>query len=410
MTTLILHRGPLHANPYHEWLDGSGAKLVLLASAEQLAVHGEELPRDEPYLHAEAVPDYDTGPLVAERAAELIREYGVTDLVACTEYDIERAAVLRERFGLPGQWPDTAVPYRDKWEMKQAATRAGVPVARHALLRTAQDLTDFVAREGLPAVVKPRRGWGSVGVRFLRTDEDVRDWLADAELTDGDGQPGWLVECFVDGTMCHVDGAVAGGRTVSMWPSQYTYALADFRDRGGRVDIALDAADPLARRLNSFGEQVLRALGGPPDFAFHIEVFVTPDGELVLCEAACRAGGAGVRDVQQAMFGVDVAALPVRSQLGLPAGFEGPVAPPRVAGQLLFMMRPGTLRALPDQATAPPGIVKRKDYARVGDVLKESTFSGDFLTAFVVAGADRAECERRIGEVKRWFLDGLDVG
>ncbi|MGW1777312.1 ATP-grasp domain-containing protein [Streptomyces sp. NPDC002104] len=409
-TTLVLHRGSLRANPYDQWLEGHDSKIVLLGSAQQLALHGEELPTGAPYLHAEALPDYDAGPGVAERAAELIREFGVTDIIATQEFDIERAAVLRERFGLPGQRPDSAVVYRDKWAMKCAAVAAGIPVAEHALLTGPEDLDRFVAAHGLPAVVKPRRGALSVGVAILRTRAELDEWSAGAELTDEHGEPRWLVEAYVEGSMCHVDGTVLDGGIATLWPSQYTYVLADFRDRKGRVDIALDTADPLARRLSEFGEKVLAAFGGPEHFAFHIEVFVTPEGELVLCEAASRAGGAGVRDVQRALFGFDPMEYPVRRQLGLPVERGPRRDPSRIAGQLLFTKRPGVLGALPDPERMPPGVLKYQTFAQVGDQVADASHSGDFLAAFIVTGADRADCEARIREVERWFTAGLAIG
>ncbi|WP_256104152.1 ATP-grasp domain-containing protein [Streptomyces sp. ODS05-4] len=411
MTTLVLHRGSLRANPYERWLADHGEKIVLLGSAEQLALFGEELPSGSPYVHAEVLADYDTGAHVAERAAELIEEFGVTEVVACQEFDIERAAVLRERYGLPGQRPDSALVYRDKWVMKQAAVAAGIPVAAHALLRSGEDLRRFAGRHGLPVVVKPRKGLLSVGVAVLREERHLEDWLREAgPLTGADGEPQWLAEVFVEGSMCHVDGTVLDGRIATLWPSQYCYALADFRDRKGRVDIALDPADPVARELVAFGERVLAAFGGPEHFAFHIEVFRTPDGELVLCEAASRAGGAGVRDVQRELFGFDPMEYPVRRQLGLPVDAGRRRDPERIAGQLLFTKRPGVLRSLPDPGTLPPGVVKYTAYARVGDTVADASHSGDFLAAFIVAGADRAETEARIRVAETWFRAGLDIG
>ncbi|MEV4943453.1 NikS protein [Streptomyces zaomyceticus] len=410
MTTLVLHRGSLRANPYERWLADHGEKIVLLGSAEQLALFGEELPTEAPYLHAEVLTDYDTGSHVAERAAALIEEFGVTDVVACQEFDIERAAALRERYGLPGQRPESARVYRDKWEMKQTAKAAGIPVADHVLLRAREDLDRFAEHQGLPVVVKPRKGLLSVGVSVLRTPEEVDAWARDVELIAPDGEPEWLAEAFIVGSMCHIDGNVLDGRIATLWPSQYQYALADFRDRKGRVDIALDTADPLARRLVDFGERVLEAFGGPEHFAFHIEVFHTSDDELVLCEAASRAGGAGVRDVQRVLFGFDPMEYPVRRQLGLPADAGDRRDPDRLAGQLLFTKRPGVLRSLPDPAKLPAGVVKYTTYAEVGQTVQDASHSGDFLAAFVIEGADRAATEERIRVAEAWFRAGLDIG
>jgi hypothetical protein len=57
----------------------------------------------------------------------------------------------------------------------------------------------------------------------------------------------------------------------------------------------------------------------------------------VLCEAACRADGADIRDVHRVLFGFDPAEAPIRRQLGL-GKHELPterMAPGGLAGQFL---------------------------------------------------------------------------
>lgn len=414
MSVLILHRGSFAANPYEQWLEGYPGHAVLLASREQLTVHREPLPAvGGRFRHVESVPDYDSGPEVERRAAELVERFAVRHIIAVQERDIVRASALRERYDLPGQRPDTVGVYRDKWAMKQAARAAGIPVARHALLTTPADLADFAAENGLPVVVKPRAGAASIGLAILHTEEQLAAYLAEADLGPGpDGEPGWLAEAFVPGAMCHIDGTVLDGRIVSLWPSQYRYALAAFReDRTGRKDVALDPADPLTTRLVEFGERVLAALGGPEHFAFHIEVFVTPDGELVLCEAACRAGGAGIRDVHRVLFGFDPAEAPIRRQLGLGKD-ELPVerlAPRGLAGQFLLMKRPGTVHAVPAGVELFPWVVKHTFFAQVGEQLGEARHSADFLAAFVVAAPNRDRLDDRLATLDGWCAAGFDI-
>jgi biotin carboxylase len=398
MTVLVLHRGPLADSPYHRWLAAHDGPIVLLASARHLAP-GERLPVEhEKYAHAEMFDDYDDCPEVERRAGELAVKFGCTHVVACAERDLERAARIRERLGLPGARPAVVTPYRDKWRMRRLAARAGVPVAAQALLTSGDALRAFVADHGLPVVVKPRRGAGSVGVRVLANAEDAEAMAAGPVTTTPEREPARLVETFVPGEMLHVDGVVLDGRIVTMWPFAYLFRLASFReDRGARLDLSLDPADPLTGRLLEFAERVLSALPRQRDHAFHIEVFHTPTGELVLCEAACRPPGAALRHVHRAMFGFDPAEATVRAELGL--GGTGPAgrpAPRAMAGQLLIMKRPGRVRSLPHRVEEAAGVVWHRTNAAVGGVLSAPTASSDVLTATVVTGGDRAECEQRM--------------
>ncbi|KPI00292.1 hypothetical protein OK074_5900 [Actinobacteria bacterium OK074] len=413
MNVLVLHRGSLTANPYHRWLADHDGGIVLLACRDSLDRHGERLPTGDPrYLHAEALDAYDTDSLLEARAAELARRYGVTQIVACQERDLERAARLRQDLALVGPLPDEVAPFRDKWTMKHRARLAGLPVAEHALVTNPDRLLAFVGRHGLPAVVKPRRGAGSVGLRILTDRTEVDGFVASGACAHR--EPAWLVESFVPGGMCHIDGLVTGGRIRSMWPFQYLYTLASFReDRDARLDLPFDPGDPLAHRLLDFGRGVLRALPGPEDFAFHIEVFRTPEDELVLCEAACRAPGAALRDVHRTMFGFDPAQAAVRAQLGLPlpagASDRVPARPRVLAGQMLLMKRPGTVRRLPESLEGSPGLAWHRIFVEVGGRMTAPTYSADVLAAFVVSGPTRAVCERRMRELDVRFRAGLEI-
>lgn len=410
MSVLVLHRGALADAPYDRWLSDLHADLLLLAAQDQLDLSGDCLPHEGAYRHVEAVSGYDVSGYVEARALELARRHGVRRIVAIQERDLERAAQLRDILGLPGQRPKSATAFRDKVEMKRLVREAGLPAAPHAEVECPADLIDFAGRFGFPLVLKPRNGGGSIGLRIIPGPEELDAMLAGDTLTPDDAQPSLIAEAFVPGPMCHVDGLVVDGRLAVAWASQYLYALASYRtDRGGRRDVTLDYDDPLGRRLIAFTERVIQALPGPSAFAFHAEVFHTPDDELVLCEIACRPGGASIRDIGQTLFGVDIAELAVRAQAGLPLPVTGILGPAQMAGQFVMMKRPGRILRVPGRPPFP-WVQRSRLFVTPGQVMQEAAFSGDFMTSFVISAPSRQVTEERLGQLEAWLQEQLIIG
>ena len=409
MSAVILHRGSLLTNPYHEWLADYEGDLFLLASQEYLDDFGEKLPAPgDGYRFAEAFRNFDNPEPVNGLALRLAREHGAGQIIACQELVLQRAAELRQTLGLPGQTPESALAFRDKLVMKQYAERGGVPVARHRAARSAEDVRAFAAEQGLPIVLKPRDGAGSIDARVIRSAAEL-----DAALGSPDGLrfPNMLVESYVPGDMYHVNGVVVDGRTVLSWPSRYFNVLAEFKTGVSRIDVTLEPTDPLAARLVEFNERVLAALPGPAHFGFHTEIFLTPDGELVLCEIASRTGGAAVKEIIRAAFDVDLTRVMVRAQLGLPLGelAERPrPEPTMMAGQLLMMKRPGVVRSLPDGPHFP-WVRHYRMLVEPGQRLRRSNASSDMLACMVVVGPDRATCEARLRETRDYFDDAVVI-
>ncbi|WP_037601699.1 ATP-grasp domain-containing protein [Streptacidiphilus rugosus] len=415
MSVIVLHQvGSVHAVPYDRWLADHEDDVLLLACPDNLARVGEEIPESgSGYAYTEAVAGYDASGALEERVVDLARERGVTHVLASHERDLERAAALREFLGLPGQQPDSVLPFRDKAVMKELAAAAGVRVAAHRQIETATDILSFAAEYGYPVVLKPRDSAGSVGLRILETPDELDAYLADDFDLYGAGQPNLIAEQYVPGALCHVDGLVRGGRTAMAWPSQYQYPLATFAtDTGPRIDLTLDPEDPLTHRLLAFAERLLEVMPGPENFAFHAEVFHTPDDELVLCEIACRTGGAAIRDVVGLLFGADPTESWLRAELGLPV----PVAeaqqdrlpePRMMTGQLVLMKRPGRVVAVPEAAPDLPWIERFRVFVTPGQTMAAARTSSDFLCTVLVSGRSRSEVEQRLRQVEQWFLGGL---
>ncbi|WP_405862133.1 hypothetical protein OG407_27770 [Streptomyces sp. NBC_01515] len=416
MSVLVLHQvGSLRAVPYDTWFADHDGDVLLLASRENLDRVGEQLPLPGAgYAHTEAVDGYDTSGRLEERALDLAREHGVTHVVAPHERDLERAAVLREILGLPGQQTETVLPFRDKSLMKELAAAAGVRVAAYREMETATDIVAFADAHGFPVVLKPRDSAGSVGLHILGTREELDTYLAEDFGLYGPDLPNLIAEEYVPGPLCHIDGLVLGGRLALAWPSQYQYALATFAtDTGPRIDLTLDVDDPLSHRLLAFTERLLAALPGPENFAFHAEVFHTPDDELVLCEIACRTGGAAIRDIVTLLFGADPTESWLRAEAGLPVAVGQPPygerpLPRTMTGQLVLMKRPGRVAAVPD-AVPPefPWVERFRVFVEPGQTMTAARTSSDFLCTVLVSGPDRAAVEERLRQVETWFLEQL---
>lgn len=417
---LVLHRNPLGPFPYRSWLPEHTGGVFVLADRGKIELAGEKVP-DGPldYTLLEIFDDFDSDEVDA-RAAELIAAHGITGVTVLHEADVERAARLRERFGLAGAWYEDVLPFRDKALMKERADEAGIEIAAWSRARTADEARRFVAEQDFPVVFKHRYGFNSIGLRILGDEAAFEECLT--EVYGAGERDDVLLEDFVPGRMCHVDGVVVDGRVALAWPSQYQYDLASFgSDAGPRIDLTLDEDDPLTPRLLGLADQVLAALapegGRLRDYAFHMEVFHTPDDRLVLCESACRPGGAKIREVFDALFGVHLGEYTVRVDAGhaLPDGVaarEGSAALPTprcMAGQALMMKQPGLVRALPPQPEEP-WLAGFWLYAEVGQVIAPASGSSDFLAAAVGTAPTRAECERRLRALGEWVREHSQIG
>src|SRR3954463_14255978 len=143
----------------------------------------------------------------------------VDRLVGALEQPPVPLGQVREAVGIEGMDVRTALNVRDKSRMKEAFEAAGIPCARHALVRNAGQATAFADAVGFPLVAKPPAGAGAQSTFRLDDGDMLRGWLAAVPL--GEHDPA-LLEEFLTGEEHTFDSVTIGGSTV--WSS-----IADYR-------------------------------------------------------------------------------------------------------------------------------------------------------------------------------------
>ncbi|MFI6015460.1 hypothetical protein ACIBAG_42995 [Streptomyces sp. NPDC051243] len=402
MRYLILNRASLAGRPYPDWL-GADHEAVLLTDAATVSSDPEVRSAQlAGYAHAEFFDDFHFNPLVESRAVALHRKMAFDRVIALSEFDLVRAARLRELFAVPGQDVASATAFRDKLEMKRILERAGVPLAPYAPVANLADLLGFIDQQGFPVVVKPRWGGGSIDVHVLHNHQDVDSLLAAHRALGTDDGAQLLAEKYIEHELIHIDGLVVAGETLLMWPSTHGRTTClDFKEGGALQSSLLDPADPLLTPVRDLTRQALAALPTPDTCMFHAEVFLDADRRLVFNEIASRMGGGLIEGVLRLGFGITlpevyVGALSGRTPPRIPA------EPVQIAGWSLFPPRAGTLVEIPD--TCPvPGISVYSRHAEPGTVLEAAQLSVSKIGSVLATGHARDEVETALTEALAWF-------
>ncbi|GGU17100.1 ATP-grasp domain-containing protein [Lentzea flava] len=183
-------------------------------------------------------------------------------------------------------------------------------------------------------MAKPRQEANSRGITILRTPQDVRDWLAAH-----DGETGWQVDEFVDGTLHHVNALVRDGRITPVQVGRYLGPLLGL-DAGRTLGGATEQESPFTAAAHELNERVIHALGSRGSFVVHTEFARNRDGELVVLEVAGRAPGALVSELARLHAGVNLEVANLRMQAGLPV--PEPVGQDVQAAWLWPPVMPGT--------------------------------------------------------------------
>lgn len=106
-------------------------------------------------------------------------KYGKIDwLESNNEYWLRRDAHLRTEFHITtGPQESDMDRIKLKSAMKAYYKKAGIPVARHILVKGWDDSKRFIKKVGYPVVVKPDNGVGANNTYRLESDEDLRHFL-----------------------------------------------------------------------------------------------------------------------------------------------------------------------------------------------------------------------------------------
>lgn len=406
MSILILNRIDLSRLPYADLLPELADRLVLICSSHSIPedpTQAEAILRR--FKHVEILDHYERSGLVEKRALELHEQFAFERIIAVSEFDLLRAARLRDRLGLSGQNEASALAFRDKLLMKSMLATAGIPVPVSAVVRHPLDVLQFVEQQGLPVVIKPILGAGSVNTHIVRTESQLSALLDETLFLEGDSNPGLEIETYVAGTMYYIDGFRLNGSVQVMWPSRYLNTCHDFSHGNILGSFTLASENPLSARLIAFTERVLQALPTPETTAFHCEVFHTPEDEIILCEVASRVGGPRTPELFELSLGFDLVHAFVRGQAGLeirttPLCAAG--TPTLLGGELLLPSAGGVLMSAPEECMLP-GVLHYALGAEIGKNYPPSKDVSDFIASLLFSSSSEAQMNQFIEDAAQWF-------
>ncbi len=405
MTLLVLNRRRI-AEAIPEWLEAFGEDVILVSAANVIA-NDQRARLKEAYRAVHLLEAYESDE-ASRQIFQLCRDHGVTRILAAAEADIVRAAAIRELTGMAGQSLSSALSYRDKYMMKRIVA-PHVTVAPMELASDREAIRRFAQRYGYPLILKPRFGGGSVGVTVIKNE------AAAASLFDAprDKRPALdngtcIVEKWVGGDFFTIDGLMHDGAVLSIWASRTTANLDTVVNEAPLVSGMLAQADPIRQPIERTVRCAVAALPPSPDMmAFHAEVFMTPEGQPVLCEIACRPGGCGHVPVFEAAFGVNLYAQTLRGQAGGAAPTDLSARQPRsMAGFIWYPPRPGVLRRVPDRCDLPYTRHFRMT-ASLGDICRAPRSVADHVAELIVAAPPDMAVAPVLEEGTRWLDDNI---
>jgi hypothetical protein len=262
----------------------------------------------------QTIGDASDGTQLAEGARALKKQWGRLDRIeGYLEHLQVPIAEARDALDVDGMRAEAAKNFRDKNRMKEVLRRAGVPVARQALIRSADDARGFAAQVGYPIVLKPLAGLGARDTQRAH-DETSLSSAMNVLLPTAD-KPAQAEE-FVRCEEHTFEAATIGGKTVWYSSTQYLPSPLQVLENAWMQYCLLlprETDPPHVRAFADVNARALEALGMQNGLS-HMEWFLREDGSPAvaadekLCEVPTDVAGerrvlARERDVERVAVG-----------------------------------------------------------------------------------------------------------
>ena len=252
------------------------------------------------YIQEKEDEDWEMEDLISG-TAYLMRTRKIDRIVALDDFDVEKAATVREVFRLPGMGQTTARHFRDKLSMRMKAKEKGINVPHFSSLFNDDEINQYLKNVSPPWLIKPRGEASATGIVKCHNVNEA--WNTIHSL--GDKRFQYLIEQFRPGDVYHVDAINDKKKVVFCQVSKYINTPMEVSHGGGifrSVTVVHDSKDD--KDLHKLNTDVMKAFGMNYS-ATHTEfIRCHEDGKFYFLETASRVGGANLAEMVEFASGV----------------------------------------------------------------------------------------------------------
>ena len=235
--------------------------------------------------------------------AWLMREKKIDRVIALDDFDVEKAAAIREEFRISGMGQTTARYFRDKLAMRMKAQESGIPVPPFSPLFYNEQVNHFAESVAAPWVVKPRSEASATGIKKAHNKQEL--WAVIDGL--GDKRHQFLVEQFKPGDVYHADALTFEGKNKFCWTSKYLSTPFDVAHGAGIFrSMTVQHGSKEHKALQKLNAQVMKAFGMKHSASHTEYIHCHEDGKFYFLETSSRVGGAHLGVMVEAASGVNL--------------------------------------------------------------------------------------------------------
>lgn len=233
----------------------------------------------------------------------MARTEQIDRIVALDDYDVEKAAALREHLRVPGMGDSAARYFRDKLAMRTQAAQVGIAVPEFVHILNYDRVREFLARVPPPYVLKPRLQAGAIGIKKITLPEQLWEFIEQL----GDQQSFYLLERYIAGKVYHVDTILYEGKVQLAVVNEYGLPPLEVAHEGRVFSTRTTLrGSPEDLELQKLNEQVLRTKGLLQGVSHTEFICSKEDGKFYFLETSARVGGAHIVELVESATGLNL--------------------------------------------------------------------------------------------------------
>ncbi|WP_294303474.1 ATPase [uncultured Chryseobacterium sp.] len=280
-----------------------GNKVILVTSENLKEKNWPWHAIDEVFYMPEIKPSVWNLDHLIQGFSHLMQTRKVHAVIALDDYDVEKAALIRETFRIPGMGQTTHRYFRDKLAMRQKAKDSGINVPEFTAVFNNAEVNAFADKVPAPWVLKPRSEASASGIKKLSSKDELWESLNNL----GEERHLFLLESFKPGDVYHVDSLTFNKEIVFTSASKYLAPPMQVSHEGGvfRTKTLGRYSDEF-QALEKANEKVLSNFG-LMNGATHTEFIRSREnGKYYFLETSSRVGGAHIPDLVEASSNINI--------------------------------------------------------------------------------------------------------